>query len=89
MISEFSCLVGVPAEDILGRSRERRIIDARHLYWKLLRDKSGLSYPRIGMLNERTACTIMHGVSKSENLIAIGDKEMCRMWERVKDLRYK
>ncbi len=88
MIIEFSKIVGVPVEDILGRSRERRVVDARHLYWKMLRTKSGLSFPRIGMLNDRTACTIMHGVEKTENLIAIGDKWACGMWNLVKNIKY-
>lgn len=88
MIVEFSKIVGVPVDDILGRSRKRHIVDARHLYWKLLREKSGLSFPRIAMLNERTSCTVLHGVDKTNGLLSIGDKVTCRMWNMVKGIEY-
>ena len=88
MISEFSTLVNVPVEVILGRSRERWAVDARHLYWKLLHEKSGLPLSRIGALNERTHTTVIHGIKKANILLVAGDKSVCRMWEKVKDLRF-
>lgn len=88
MISEFSRAVGIPELQILEGGREQWLADARHLYWKLLRDKRGFTLQQIARLNDRTHCTIRHGIIRVNDLLNMGDKSMVEMWEKVKDLRF-
>jgi chromosomal replication initiator protein len=50
----------VAPEDILGRSRQRHITDARWVFIKALRAKGRLSFPRIGQIVNRDHTTVMH-----------------------------
>ena len=85
-ITEFSKAVGVPVELLLGRNRDARTADARHLYWKLLRTKKNLSYAEIGRLNDRTDATVLLGINRINSLIEADDKRACEMWNKVKDI---
>jgi chromosomal replication initiation ATPase DnaA len=49
--------------DILGPSRFRYIVAARHEFWSLLRAE-GLSYPAIAMLVGVDHSTVLHGCRK-------------------------
>ena len=54
MITEFSERTNIPVEDILGRWRKPHIVDARHLYWKLLHDHKKYGWSEIERLNDVT-----------------------------------
>lgn len=56
---------GVEEEALLGRSRHRRLIDARYAFAIVVRERwPGFSYPRIGdMLGGRDHATILHGLA--------------------------
>lgn len=86
MITEFSARVGIPVSEILGRGRVQPVNDARHLYWKLLRDRRGFSYTQLAKLNERTPASILHGVKTANDKLSVGDKVVCEMWDKVKDI---
>lgn len=86
MISEFSSKVGIPVEEIIGRSRERMAVDARHLYWRLLRDKKNFTVTVIARLNERTHATVVHGLKKADDLLETGDAYTVKMWDKIKDI---
>ena len=86
MILEFSVRVGIPELLILDGGREQWLADARHLYWKLLRDKRGYSLSQIARLNDRKHCAVRHGINKVNDLLSMGDRTMCEMWEKVKDI---
>lgn len=86
MITEFAKAVGMPEQQILGRSREDNLADARHLYWKLLKEKRNYSLSTIGRLNDRTHATIKSGIEKVNGMLAIGDKVITEMWDKVKNI---
>lgn len=51
---------GVTREDVLGKSRERRIVYARqHCYW-MLRER-GRTFPEIARIMRRDHSSVIHG----------------------------
>lgn len=69
LLTRIGARLGVPLSDVMGRSQEPRIANARHVgYWALrLR---GYSYPTIGRLMERDHSTVMAGLAKVMREIA-------------------
>ena len=55
--------------EVMGRSRERIVADARHEIWYFMKKLGGLSYPQIGKMFNRDHTTIMNGVNKHEKKI--------------------
>ena len=56
---------GVSVEDLLGRSRTRPLVSARHLAMYILRQQTDLSYPDIArVFGGRDHTTVMHAVRK-------------------------
>ncbi len=53
---------GVPVSDILGETRTRKIIDARHLVHALCVKLKLGSFAEIGRYTKRTHATVMHSV---------------------------
>lgn len=86
MIIEFSKRLQIDIELILGRSRNPEIVDARHMYWHLLKD-AGYSYSMIGRLCGVDHTAVMHGVSRVDDMLSIGDKRVTDYYEQTKDLR--
>lgn len=86
MIIDFAERTGISVDDILGECRTVEIVAARHLYWKLLKEKRGYSLSTIGRLNDRTHATIKSGIEKVNGMLAVGDKFITEMWDKVKDI---
>lgn len=86
MISEFAKAVGIPELLILDGGRKREFVDARHLYWKLLHDKRGFTLEKIARLNGRTHPTVLHGINKVNYMLEAGERTICEMWEKVKNI---
>lgn len=67
-------------EEVMGLSREQRVVRARHACWAYLRGlkrggKPSLSYPNIGALFAVEHTTIMHGVSAHHERKRLEEKE--------------
>lgn len=76
-------------DDLLGRSRSRRIALPRQIAMYILREETRLSFPQIGdELGGRDHSTAMHGHEKLTNLIA-EDASLRRDVMSIKDLMYR
>lgn len=67
-LTEFSNKIGIPEEDIKGKSRKEHIAIARELYWLYLY-KNGYGYRRISQIDGRKPETILSGIRTVRNLI--------------------
>lgn len=61
IMEQCAATCGVPLEDILGHSRNRRLVHARQFTAAILRAR-GNSYPQIGAILDRDHSTIIHAV---------------------------
>lgn len=72
MISEYSQIVGISEDSLLGKSRGRPLPTARQVHW-LCMINAGFSYEKIGMLYDRHYTTILEGVQNVKNMIETRD----------------
>jgi len=64
---------GVPAEQLLGRSRAPRLALARQVAMYLCRELAGLSLPEVGQaVGGRDHSTVLHAVRKVHGLVQAG-----------------
>jgi|TARA_B100002052_G_C15887171_1_gene602072 intein/homing endonuclease len=64
--SEISARYDLPWAAIEGKTRIRKVIDARRLYSGILRDLFSLSYHRIGKILNKNHATIIHNMQQHE-----------------------
>jgi chromosomal replication initiator protein len=60
----------VSESELLGRSRQARIVQARQAAMYTLRCGAGLSLPRIARIFERDHTTVLHAIRKTPDLLA-------------------
>lgn len=60
----------VTVTDMLGRSKLRSVVRARHRFCAVVRSSLGLSYPEIGRLIGRDHTTVMNAVKQYEDELA-------------------
>jgi chromosomal replication initiation ATPase DnaA len=48
--------------ELFGRSHEANPSRARHRLWAVVREETGMSYPKLGKLFRRTHDTVLRGV---------------------------
>ena len=60
---------GVSIDDILGRTRVRRIAEARHAYFSIMRNVSRMSFVDIGSIMDRDHSTVIHSCNTVSNLL--------------------
>lgn len=76
-------------DDLVGRSRSRRIALPRQIAMYILREEADLSFPQIGEeLGGRDHSTIMHGYEKIRGLIT-EDDSLRREIISIKDVMYQ
>lgn len=86
MITEFSQKTLTPVEDILGRSRLRRVAEVRELYWYLLSLK-GFTIMEIARLNKREHGAIISGIRRIKGLLEVKDETITRLYNLTKDIK--
>jgi chromosomal replication initiator protein len=70
VIDQVSRFYSVGAEDITGRSRNKKVVRPRQVCMYLVREETRASLPQIGrMLGNRDHSTVLHGHGKIANLI--------------------
>lgn len=79
---------GQPMEKIIGQDRYRPILIARQIYIYFLRKKLKMTYQHIGKILDRDHTTIIHSVSKVDELLEVGDEPMTTLYDQV-DLSYQ
>lgn len=86
IVAEF---YGLSVEDLLGRSRSRRIALPRQIAAYILREEVNLSFPQIGEeLGGRDHSTVMHAHDKISQLIA-EDNSVRREIVEIKNIMYQ
>jgi hypothetical protein len=86
MISEVSARTMVSDMDILGASRARKCVDARHAYWWVL-NNNGFTHILIGRLCEVNHSTVTLGLKSFRRLVEGGNAEAVRIFNLVKDIK--
>ncbi len=89
-------VIGVVAEyfdisndDVLGKSREKRLAFPRQIIMYLLREEMSSSYPTIGTeLGGRDHTTAMHAHGKIKDLIENGDEKLLKDIELIRQRLY-
>ena len=86
IVSEF---FDIPINEVMGKSREKRLVVPRQIIMFLLREELDLSYPAIGQeLGKRDHTTAMHACEKVNNEIKNNPK-VKKDVELIKDRLYK
>lgn len=62
MVATVAAIYGIDAELIWSRQRGPTLVEARHLAWWALREKTGWSYPELGRALGVDHSTVLHGV---------------------------
>lgn len=68
-LDAVSKVFGVPIPDIMGRSRVRRVVEARHAYMSIMRNSTRMSLADIGSIMDRDHSTVIHSCRTAKNLI--------------------
>ncbi len=86
MITEFSKIVCIPELDILGKSKKRNIVDARHLYW-LIMSENGFRCCEIARSCGITHASVINGTDRMKVLLKIGDQEITKLYHQCKNIK--
>jgi len=70
--------------DVSERTRKREVVDARRIFYKILRDM-GMQYTDIGKIHSKDHSTIIHAVTSFNDIYAI-DVEFRKAYKMVHDL---
>jgi len=57
-----SIITNIPKKEIIGKSRKREIVQARHVYCIVSYDMTDFSYSKIGYEINKDHATVMHGI---------------------------
>ena len=68
-LSEYSKMVGIPEEELMGRSKSYTITTAREVYWYYLKTTNLSSCYNTAKIFNRVPSTILSGVKTVRNLI--------------------
>ena len=79
-LKEYACRLGIPFEEIMGRSRKAEVVMARQVWWWFLRDLS-FGYSEIGRMFGRDHSTVIHGVNRVSDLIRLNDEYLNRYFD--------
>jgi chromosomal replication initiation ATPase DnaA len=86
MITEFAAKTGIPTDEILGRSKLRRIAEVRMLYWYIL-SLNDFGVAEIARLCEKNHATIIHGIRKIEGLLKLKDRKITELYNLTKNIK--
>ncbi len=83
ILATCSTMFGISTEDIIGTSRRRQLVTARHIAMYVTRDLTDLSFPAIaGEFGNRDHTTVIHAVNKIKELMS----ERQQVYEQVTQL---
>lgn len=86
VIEEFADRLGLTSRHLTMQNRNSTVAKARFMLYKLLRDKTNLTYADIGLMINRKRVSVRHGVIKANKLLEANDSEAVYMWNTVKDI---
>lgn len=70
--------------DVNERTRKREVVDARRIFYKILRDM-GMQYTDIGRIHSKDHSTIIHAVTSFNDIYAV-DVDFRRSYKMIHDL---
>ena len=83
IINSVAKLYNVSNQDIIGTTRKKEIVNARHLIMYILKQIFNMPYKEIGMLlGNRDHTTVMNGVEKTKELIE-KDKNLLNVIDNI------
>ena len=83
ILAACSTMFGLSTEDIIGTSRRRQLVTARHIAMYVMRDLTDLSFPAIATeFGNRDHTTVIHAVNKIKELMS----ERQQVYEQVTQL---
>jgi hypothetical protein len=71
VLKDVSRRTGVTIEALIGRTRQREIVDARFVYFRRCRELSKASLAAIGLPVGRDHASVLHGIKEANNTIAV------------------
>lgn len=87
MLHEICLSSGIPKEEVVGRSRKREIMYARHLLVYSLYSTNSFSLNDIGKrLGDRNHATIINSKYVVEDLVSVKDSLMYPLYLKIKHL---
>ena len=81
-VGELCTLYGVTEEQIIGRSRQAYVAEARHICWWVCRNRLRLTYVLLSRIFQRNHATIINGVGNVEGFIQ-GDTNYADYMQRL------
>ena len=82
----FALLMGVTPAQIIKKNKSSQITNIRHLYCKLRHEMHGANYTEIGREISITHSAVRRGIERINKLIFKKNKNIIKMWERVKHI---
>ena len=83
ILTACSTMFGISIDDIIGTSRRRQLVTARHIAMYVMRDLTDLSFPAIAAeFGDRDHTTVIHAVNKIKELMS----ERQQVYEQVTQL---
>ena len=75
ILTACSTMFGISIDDIIGTSRRRQLVTARHIAMYVMRDLTDLSFPAIAAeFGDRDHTTVIHAVNKIKQLMSNASK---------------
>lgn len=87
MLEEYAAIMGVTPDQITEKNNRPAIVEVRSIYCKLRHEKHGYNYSQIGRELGRTHASVIHAIRRMNDLLSVGDEEVTRKWNKVKQLR--
>ena len=83
ILAKCSEMFGIPVDEIIGTSRRRQLVTARHIAMYVMRELTELSFPAIASkFGDRDHTTVIHAVNKIKDLMS----ERQQIYEQVTQL---
>lgn len=87
MIVEVANKTDIPVDDILGNSRKRPVVIARHAYWYLLWENANYTTTQIAQLNDVNYGRVRYGINIFRDALDFGHEEVTKVWNLIKDIQ--
>lgn len=71
----------ISGEDITKKSRKKAVIDARSIYYKILRERELWPFHKVGAPLKKDHCTVRHGISKLDYFMVV-EKDLNELYRK-------
>ncbi len=83
LLSIISQLTGIKEDDILSKSRNRKVCESKQLYAYFLRVKFQMKLKDIGKIMKCDHSSVMHNIKVVQNMIDINDESVMMYIESI------